>query len=50
MFLNSFFVSPVKKVKMSLGAFWQNTVAVLTATCLSYGSLCDFLTFFPEHT
>ena len=22
---------------------------VLTATCLSYGSLCDFLTFFPEH-
>jgi len=22
----------------------------LTATCLSYGSLCDFLTFFPEPT
>ena len=22
---------------------------VLTATCLSYKSLCDFLTFFPEH-
>ena len=22
---------------------------VLTATCLSYGGLCDFLTFFPEH-
>ena len=22
---------------------------VLTATCLSYGSLCDFLTFLPEH-
>ena len=22
---------------------------VLTATCLSYGSFCDFLTFFPEH-
>jgi len=21
---------------------------VLTATCLSYGSLCDFLTFFPN--
>ena len=21
---------------------------VLTATCLSYGSFCDFLTFFPE--
>jgi len=23
---------------------------VLTGTCLSYGSLCDFLTFFPEPT
>jgi len=23
--------------------------SVLTATCLSYGSFCDFLTFFPEH-
>jgi len=23
---------------------------VLTATCLSYGSLCDFLTFFPQPT
>ena len=23
---------------------------VLTATCLSYGSFCDFLTFFPQLT
>jgi len=28
----------------------RSSSPVLTATCLSYGSLCDFLTFFPQPT